>query len=98
MEVREANTLGIELIELGSFDDGVAVAAQIAVPLIVREYQNDVRRLAIFFLRPDGRGEDGRHHRGGEEQAGQSSLIHSSGLLVSGTDQYYLVSERPIKR
>ena len=48
MEVVEADALGVELVEVGSSLDGVAVAAKVAVALVVG-YDQDHVRLFVFL-------------------------------------------------
>ena len=42
MKLCEANALAVQIIEVGSFDDRIAVGCDIAIALIVCEHENDV--------------------------------------------------------
>ena len=42
MEIREANAFGVELVEVGRLNEGIALAAQIAVALVIGQDQDDV--------------------------------------------------------
>ena len=43
VKAREANSLGRQLVDIGSFDVGRTIAAQVAVALIICEDDDDVR-------------------------------------------------------
>ena len=51
MEVRQPNTLGVELVEMRRLDDRVAMAGEIAVALVVGHHEDDVG----FVVRGRGR-------------------------------------------
>jgi hypothetical protein len=42
MKVSEAYTFGIEMINIGRLDDGIAMTAQIAITLIVGHNKNNI--------------------------------------------------------
>ena len=46
MKVIEASTLVVELIEMGRFEDGVAVGRNIPKPLIISKNKEDIRVFA----------------------------------------------------
>ena len=45
MKLGEANALAVQPIQIGCFDDGIAVSGYVAIPLIVRKHKDDVGRL-----------------------------------------------------
>ena len=47
VEIRQADALLVELVEIRRLDNRVAVAAQIAVALVVGYHQNNVRPLSL---------------------------------------------------
>ena len=67
MEIREANAFGVEPVEVRRFDEGIALAAQVAVALVVGQDQDHVGTV----LREDPAG---RQEEQSEDQVAYSHL------------------------
>ena len=62
MEIRQTNARRMKSVQMRGLDDRIAVSRHLAVSLVIRHDQNDIRRTRGPTFR-NSRREVGRHHR-----------------------------------